>query len=77
MNNDRRKRIRNALNLIEQARDILDECAQEEQEYFDNMPEPLQGGERGEKAGEDANTLSDAHDEADALAGNLSDLLGE
>lgn len=41
MNADRRKRIAKAQAILETVRD-------EEQEALDNLPESLQGGERGE-----------------------------
>ena len=48
MNKARRKEIEKAIALIEQAREILEAVAEEEQEAFDNMPEGLQSSERGE-----------------------------
>lgn len=48
MNKIRRKQIEKAIELIEQARDILECVKDDEQEAFDNMPESLQGSERGE-----------------------------
>ena len=48
MNKQRRNRIAEALELISQARDILEEVKDEEQESYENLPESLQYGERGE-----------------------------
>ena len=48
MNKARRKEIARAIELIEQACEILEAVRDEEQEAFDNMPENLQGSERGE-----------------------------
>ena len=48
MNKQRRKRIQEALEIIEEAKAILEEVQEEEQEAFDNMPEGLQSSERGE-----------------------------
>ena len=48
MNKTRRKEIARAIELMEQAREILEAVRDEEQEAFDNMPESLQGSERGE-----------------------------
>lgn len=47
MNNQRRKEIRNASNLIEQAKSILESVLLDEEIAYDNMPENLQGGQRG------------------------------
>lgn len=48
MNKLRRKEIARAIELMEQARGILETVRDEEQEAFDNMPEGLQSSERGE-----------------------------
>ena len=45
----RRKQIQKALNLLAEAKDILEEVMNEEQEAFDNLPEGLQCSERGEQ----------------------------
>ena len=62
MNNTRRAQIRKALEMIEAARDILEEMADEEQECFDNMPEGLQESERGETLENNAYELTDAYE---------------
>lgn len=49
MNKQRRKKLEEALNLIDQAKDILEEVKDEEQDAFDNLPENFQNGERGEE----------------------------
>lgn len=57
MNNDRRKQIAELRERAERIREDLEsikesvECIRDdEQEYFDNMPESLQGGEKGDRA---------------------------
>ena len=47
MNNMRRKNVMEALELIEKARNILEEVKDEEQAAYNNLPESLQYGERG------------------------------
>lgn len=42
MNNTRRKQLEEARLLLEQAKDIIYTCNQDEQEYYDNMPENMQ-----------------------------------
>lgn len=49
MNNQRRKQIQKALNLLAEAKDILEEVMNAEQEAFDNLPEGLQCSEKGEQ----------------------------
>ena len=48
MNKIRRKEIAQAIELMEQAREILEAVADEEQEAFDSLPENFQNSERGE-----------------------------
>ena len=67
MNAERRKQIDAAILLVayaqeakSAAQEAIDEIAQAEREYFDNMPESLQAGEKGRCAEE----VSDALDEA-------------
>lgn len=57
MNNARRKSVAEALELIEKERNILEEVKDEEQEAYDNLPESLQYGERGERMQENVDTI--------------------
>ncbi len=57
MNKERRKALQDAVNLIEKIKDDIEEAKalietarDEEQDYFDNMPEGFQHGEKGEAA---------------------------
>ncbi len=58
MNAERRKQIDEMIKLLQDVdvQIILDE----EQEYYDNMPEGLQSGERGDKANEAISSLESA-----------------
>lgn len=47
MNNQRRKRLKDAIKLLEQARSIIDSVRDEEEESYDNLPEGLQDSEKG------------------------------
>lgn len=60
MNKDRRKRINQAVEMLDQARNILEECMDEEEEYRDNMPENLQGSEKYEVADSNVDCLESA-----------------
>ena len=54
------QRISDLTSEAETLRDALRDLCEEEQDYFDNMPEGLQGGERGESSQEAINQLEDA-----------------
>lgn len=49
MNRQKRKRLGDAFDLISQAKDILEEVKDEEQDSYDNLPENFQYGDRGEE----------------------------
>lgn len=67
MNAARRKQIEKAATLIEQAKEILQECLDEEQEYFDNMPESIQNGEKGERAQSAVDGMQEIVDDLDGF----------
>lgn len=73
MNADRRKRLIEARGKLEEAKSIIEECAGEERDYYDNMSENLQGGERGEKASQDADNLEQADDALDEIINNINE----
>ena len=49
MNNKRRKRIENIISKLEDLSVEIEEVMNEEQEAFDNLPEPIQCSDRGEQ----------------------------
>lgn len=59
MNRPRRKELNRALEMLAEARAIIEAMQEEEQESFDNMPEGLQVSELGEKIEENAQRLED------------------
>lgn len=60
MNKKRRAEIERAIALLEEAKEIFETAGQEEREYYDNMPESFQNGERGEAADAAASALEEA-----------------
>lgn len=66
MNKQRRETISKAIGLLEEAKSFLETARDEEQEYFDNMPESLQGSERGEQAEAAISCLEDAISEIES-----------
>lgn len=49
MNNERRKLLADAITKMEEAKTLIEIARDEEQDAFDNMPEGIQTGERGQK----------------------------
>lgn len=54
MNKQDKKQLQEAINLLENAKSILQTLADAEQEKFDNLSEGLQQSEKGQKFEEDA-----------------------
>lgn len=73
MNNERRKKIGLVKKLIQDANRLVDEIKDEEQDYFDNMPENLQGSDRGCAAEDAIDSLDAAMEALDEALSNLED----
>lgn len=73
MNNARRKELERARVLIAEAGDIIRTAQEEEQEYFDNMPENMQTGDKGTKAEETASNLEEISSELDELLSRIEE----
>lgn len=76
MNNPRRTQIRSAMDLILQARELLDDVRSGEQEAYDNMPESFQVSEKGERMENSIAILEDAAAELEDMESNLEEALG-
>ena len=59
MNKSRRKEIEKAMELLEEAQGIIESCRDEEQDSYDNLPESIQDGERGQSMDEAISALDD------------------
>ena len=73
MNNARRKRLDEAIELLNQAKEIIEDCASEEEEYRDNMPENLQSSEKYENADSACDNLNSAMDSIDEIISNIEE----
>ena len=76
MNDDRRKRIDEAMEHISAARELLDTVIAEEQEAFDNLAVGLQGSERGQKMEETADSLYSIHSDLEDMESLLEECKG-
>lgn len=73
MNKQRREKIRELRNEIQWCKDKLQIILDEEQDYFDNMPENLQGSMRGSDSEDAIDTMTECIDELDEV---IKELLG-
>lgn len=60
MNNERRAKIRVIINKLEALNMEIEDILSDEQDYFDNMPESFQNGDKGDKAQEAISNLESA-----------------
>lgn len=74
MNKERRQRLAKARELLDQAQalvqaagEIVVEVKDDEQEAFDNLPESLQGADRGQTMQEAIDGLNSVHDDIECL----------
>ena len=75
MNKQRRKEIQKNIQLLEEAKNNLENILSDEQDYFDNMPENLQGSIRGEDSEEAIDVLQEAIDAIDECMSSLNDII--
>jgi flagellar biosynthesis chaperone FliJ len=75
MNDQRRKQLKEALQKLEDAAASIEICKDEEQEYYDNMPEGLQGGEKGDKAQEAIDGLEEALTQIDDAIAQITEVI--
>jgi hypothetical protein len=71
MNDIKRKRLDEAIELLTNAKEIIDEVSSEERGAFDNMPDSLQSADIGEKLEGNADTLDEALSEIDEIIANI------
>ena len=50
MNNTRRKHLRDLIEKMEGIKSEIEEIRTEEEEYYNNMPEAFQDGDKGDRA---------------------------
>ena len=62
MNEKRRKRLNNALNLLEQCENIVDQVRDEELDAISNYPENLQGTDKFDLMEQAVDNMDDAID---------------
>ena len=74
MNKQRRKSISDIIKNIENIKMELENILYDEQDYFDNMPENLQGSIRGEQSEEAIDILTEAVDGLEEIANSLEEI---
>ena len=75
MNKQRRKRLSEATELLGAALSIIEEVKAEEEEAFDNLPEGIQCGERGEQMEEYISILDDVYGSIEELDLQITEII--
>lgn len=75
MNKARRKELAKATEMMNDARDIIESCMEEEQDYLDNMPENLQYSEKHEMAESAVESMENAIDKLEEAMQNVEDAM--
>ncbi len=71
MNKERRKAINEIIGRLDELKADIEALQDEEQEYYDNMPEGIQYGEKGNRAQEAIDALEEAVSNLDDAIGSL------
>ena len=73
MNKARRKELERAIELMGEARDIIEDCKAEEEEYLENMPENLQYSEKHDIAEDAVADMEEAIDKLEEAMQNAEE----
>lgn len=74
MNKERRKSIKEAICLIEQAAEMLEGIRDEEEEAMENLPDGIRYGEKGEQMQEYIDSINEAIESLEQADDILSDI---
>lgn len=77
MNKQRRKELNEIKDQLETLAGKVEDLQSEEQEYFDNMPEGLQGGDRGADALSAVDGMQTAYDSVHEAISALEEAIGD
>lgn len=76
MNKERRKQIEDLINKIEECMAECETIGSEERDYYDNMPENMQSGDKGQAASDAADAIDSARDDLENSRDNLQQSMG-
>ena len=73
MNKVRRKQLSEVTSILETAKGMLEEIRDDEQDYFDNIPENLQCSERAEASEEAIDAMDEAIESLESAIESVND----
>lgn len=75
MNKQRRDTIDSIISDLEAIKERIEQVASEEREYYDNMPENMQSGDKGQAASDAADALEQALSDVESAIDNTTNSL--
>ncbi|MBR6251721.1 MAG: hypothetical protein IKR17_11080 [Bacteroidales bacterium] len=75
MNNQRRKQLKQAVKLLEEAREIVDNVCNEEDSALSNLPDNLQSSEIADTMSENCDSLQEVSDSIDDAISTIQELI--
>lgn len=75
MNKARRKRLEKALGMIADARSIIEEVKDDEQDAFYNMPDNIRESERGDQMDENICTLDEIVCDLEEIESKIEEII--
>lgn len=75
MNAERRKKLKNVIDNLNTALSSIEEIKDEEQDSYDNLPEGIQDGERGDQMQENIDNLDTAYNDLDDVITELQEVI--
>ena len=76
MNKERRNRLKEVKEKIAEILCTIEEVRDEEEAAYDNLPESLQNGERGELMYNNVDTLQEIYENLESLPNDIDELIG-
>lgn len=75
MNEKRRKQLANAVEVLNNVLELLEEVTADEQDAYDNLPESIQDSDRGEAMQENVDDMEDASSSLQDIIDQLQDII--
>ena len=75
MNKQRRLKLHKIDALVTEARNLMEEIHEEEEEYLNNIPDNLQGGERYEKTSEVVDMMEEIISNLEECENNIEEII--
>ncbi len=76
MNKERRSRLEEVKEKIAEILCTIEEVRDDEEAAHENLPEPIQNGERGELMYDNVDAMQEIYDSLESLSNDIDELIG-